>query len=328
MKQKNMPTAFSSKQMDFFSIFDFEKEENEIITIVSSPIDYINDAIATKQSTQLEDKHSGPEPEPCASEDVTLLSDCSKLLKNQILHDISFAAETDYLFTLEEYSAELGGLVFDWAPEDVYQLYVIALEESLENVKHLAFTKTLYTTDEFGNITVNPLLEAETRWYMSKSFELTCATHGIDAIEFRSELKKCLYEYTHSYGSENAKLSRYHQDNDVILHGCKEEMGWDIFFEQDYLLQEHKLAIKWTDRDIMDVYSKVFKSTINLFEKLVVTNKLTLRDTSGWVIVNPTFERQFEWIDSEVFEIVGTFLGYNVAAIRTQMATACAMNFN
>lgn len=45
------------------------------------------------------------------SEDVALPGNCPKLLKNQILHDISFAAETDYLFTLEEYSAELGGLV-------------------------------------------------------------------------------------------------------------------------------------------------------------------------------------------------------------------------
>ncbi|RVT22249.1 hypothetical protein EOK95_25990, partial [Enterobacter hormaechei] len=43
----------------------------------------------------------------------------------------------------------------------------------------------------------------------------------------------------------------------------------------------------------------------------------------GWVIVNPTFERQFEWIESEVFEIVGTHLGYNVDAIRKQMVTAC-----
>ncbi|MEA3701769.1 hypothetical protein VBM08_15710, partial [Enterobacter hormaechei] len=44
--------------------------------------------------------------------------------------------------------------------------------------------------------------------------------------------------------------------------------------------------------------------------------------------VNPTFERQFEWIESEVFEIVGTHLGYNVDAIRKQMVTACKMTFN
>ena len=174
MKQKIRPTAFCSKQMDFFSIFDFEEEEKEIITIVESPLDYINDAIAAQQSIQSEDKHSGPELEPSVSEDVALPGNCPKLLKNQIPHDISFAAETDYLFTLEEYSAELGGLVIDWAPEDVYQLYVVAMEESLENVRHLVITKSLYSTDEFGNITVNPLLEAETRWYMSKSFELTC----------------------------------------------------------------------------------------------------------------------------------------------------------
>lgn len=328
MKQKISSTSFIGKQMDFFSIFDFEEEENEIIPIVESPLEYINNVIAQKQSMQSEEKHSGPELVPHVSDDVALLGHCSKLLNNQILHGISFASETDYLFTLEEYNAELGGLVIDWAPEDVYQLYVVAMEESLENVKYLVFTKSLYTTDEFGNIKVNPLLEAETRWYMSQSFELTCATHGIDAIEFRSELKKSLYEYTHSFESENVKLSQYHQDKEIILHDCKEDMGWDIFFDRDYLLAENKLAVKWTDRDIMDVYSKAFKSTINLFEKLVVNNKLTLRDTSGWVIVNPTFERQFEWIESEVFEIVGTHLGYNVDAIRKQMVTACKMTFN
>ncbi|EGH2839885.1 hypothetical protein J6187_004489 [Salmonella enterica] len=328
MKQKFRSTALSSKQMDFFSIFDFGKEENEIIPIVESPLDYLNNAIAEKQSMHSEEKQSGPELVPYASDDVALPGNCTKLLKNQILHNISFAAETDYLFTLEEYNAELGGLVINWAPEDVYQLYVVAMEESLENVKYLLSTKSLYTTDEFNNINVNPLLEAETRWYMSKSFELTCATHGIDAIEFRSELKKCLYENTHSSESENVKLSQCLQDKEIIFHDCKDDMGWDIFFDQDYLLAENKLAVKWTDRDIMDVYSKAFKSTINLFEKLVVNNKLTLRDTSGWVIVNPTFERQFEWINSEVFEIVGSHLGYNVAAIRTQMATACKMTFN
>ena len=121
---------------------------------------------------------------------------------------------------------------------------------------------------------------------------------------------------------DNSNIDNY------LLPQLKEEMGWDIFFDRDYLLAENKLAVKWTDRDIMDVYSKAFKSTINLFEKLVVNNKLTLRDTSGWVIVNPTFERQFEWIESEVFEIVGTHLGYNVDAIRKQMVTACKMTFN
>nr|UGK56191.1 hypothetical protein [Escherichia coli] len=29
---------------------------------------------------------------------------------------------------------------------------------------------------------------------------------------------------------KNAELARYHQDKEVILHDCKEEMGWDIFF--------------------------------------------------------------------------------------------------
>lgn len=328
MKEKFRQTAFSSKQMDFFSLFDFEEEKSEQIPIVESPLDYLNNAISKQQNIQSEDEHFSPEMGTYASDKVELPGSFSKLLKNQILHDISFAAETDYLFTLEEYNAELGGLVLNWTPEDVYQLYVVAMEESLENVKGLLYTNSLYTTDELGNIKVNPLLEAETRWYMSKSFELTCSTHGIDVFEFRAELKKWLYYYTHSYTSENVKLTQCHQDKEVILHDCKEEMGWDIFFDQEYLLSDNKLSVKWTDRDIIDVYTKAFNSTINLFEKLVVNNKLTLRNASGWVIVNPTFERQFEWIESEVFEIVGTHLGYNVAAIRSQMATACKMTFN
>ena len=69
MKQKISSTSFIGKQMDFFSIFDFEEEEKEIITIVESPLDYINDAIAAQQSIQSEDKHSGPELEPSVSED-------------------------------------------------------------------------------------------------------------------------------------------------------------------------------------------------------------------------------------------------------------------
>ncbi len=49
-------------------------------------------------------------------------------------------------------------------------------------------------------------------------------------------------------------------------------MGWDIFFDQDYLMSEKKLAVKWTDREIMDVYIKAFKSTLReLFDKLLVT---------------------------------------------------------
>ncbi|MGV7963792.1 hypothetical protein QPK13_22825 [Photorhabdus tasmaniensis] len=326
MKQKIRISALSSKQMDFFSIFDFENEENKIEPIVESPFDYINKAVTSKQNIQSE-KTASPKIGTDVTDKVLSKPVVSKLLNNQILHGISFAAETDYLYTLKEYNAELGGLVLDWSPEDVYQLYLAAMEESLETIRGLVFTKSLYTTDDDENIHVNPLLEAETRWYMSESFELTCSTHGLEACEFRAELKKCLYENTHSHVSENAKLSKYRKDKEVILHDCKEDMGWDIFFDENYLLSENKLAVKWTDRDIMNVYTKAFRSTIDLFEELVVNNKLTIRNTSGWLTVNPTFERQFDWIMSEVFEIVGTHLGYNVPAVRSQIATACEMTF-
>ncbi len=53
-------------------------------------------------------------------------------------------------------------------------------------------------------------------------------------------------------------------------------MGY-LFSNRTICCKENKLAMKWTDRDIMDVYSKVFKSTINLFEKLVVNKQVNLK---------------------------------------------------
>jgi hypothetical protein len=103
-------------------------------------------------------------------------------------------------------------------------------------------------------------------------------------------------------------------------------MGWDIFFDQDYLMSEKKLAVKWTDREIMDVYTKAFKSTLELFDELVSCDLLTKRNAFGKLEINPIFENHFEWIMSEAFEIVGNHLGYNVPQIRKLMATICQMN--
>ncbi|WP_244569983.1 hypothetical protein, partial [Escherichia coli] len=247
-------------------------------------------------------------------------------LKNQILHTINFAAETDYLYTVEEYNPDLGGLVIEWTPEDVYVVFLSAMEESLEIIKELVLRRKLFFKDDNGNITVNPLLEAETRWYMSKSFEYTCLSHGLDACEFRAELKSWLYYHSHRSISENTKLAECRNDDEIILHDCNDDMGWDIFFDQDYLMSEKKLAVKWTDREIMDVYIKAFKSTLELFDELVSCDLLTKRNAFGKLEINPIFENHFEWIMSEAFEIVGNHLGYNVPQIRKLMATICQMN--
>ncbi|WP_327322517.1 hypothetical protein [Salmonella enterica] len=83
-------------------------------------------------------------------------------------------------------------------------------------IKELVLRRKLFFKDDNGNITVNPLLEAETRWYMSKSFEYTCLSHGLDACEFRAELKSWLYYHSHRSISENTKLAECRNDDEII----------------------------------------------------------------------------------------------------------------
>nr|UGK56190.1 hypothetical protein [Escherichia coli] len=77
------------------------------------------------------------------SEDVALPGNCPKLLKKiKFCMTLVFAAETDYLFTLEEYSAELGGLVFLTGPLKMYISYTSSQWKSRwKNVRHLVITK-------------------------------------------------------------------------------------------------------------------------------------------------------------------------------------------
>ncbi|EHH2991278.1 hypothetical protein WE697_004287 [Escherichia coli O111:H5] len=323
MKQKFRATAISSNQLSFFSILDID--EDEITQIVDSPKEHLNDAYTSGLNFKSEESNIS-EINYDSERRENHLYEKSKLLKNQILHTINFAAETDYLYTVEEYNPDLCGLVIEWTPEDVYVVFLSAMEESLEIIKELVLRRKLFFKDDNGNITVNPLLEAETRWYMSKSFEYTCLSHGLDACEFRAELKSWLYYHSHRSISENTKLAECRNDDEIILHDCNDDMGWDIFFDQDYLMSEKKLAVKWTDREIMDVYIKAFKSTLELFDELVSCDLLTKRNAFGKLEINPIFENHFEWIMSEAFEIVGNHLGYNVPQIRKLMATICQMN--
>ncbi|KYE80981.1 hypothetical protein AF389_25000, partial [Salmonella enterica subsp. enterica serovar Typhimurium] len=68
--------------------------------------------------------------------------------------------------------------------------------------------------------------------------------------------------HSHRSISEYTNFADCMNDDDIILHDCNDVMGCDIFFDQDFLMSEKKLAVKWTDREIMDDYIKAYKSTL------------------------------------------------------------------
>lgn len=333
MIQKFRPTATSKKQLDFFSLFDSE-EEDEIVPIVEMPLEQIYEVYVAERIEPSDEVIASPVMDIDMTEDdeiqleTTAPDNQYELPPGHMLHVLNQATEGDFLYTLDEYNAELGGLVINWSADDVFVLYNMVMEESFEVVKQLTFSKNLYSVDEYGQIQVNPILEAETNWYMSESFELACATQGLDAVEFRDKLKPMLYEATHCKYEMDAKRSQYLKDKEVVFHACSEGMGWDIFFDDDYFMQDKKLAIKWTDQELFDVYKLAFYETLDLFENLVTFNRITYTDAQGWAHINPSFEREIDWIESEAFEIIGNHLGYDVAAVRKQVAATCTMHFN
>ncbi|EBG2148473.1 hypothetical protein FIP36_17155 [Salmonella enterica] len=331
MRLKFKATAKCNKQLSFFSIFDSdEQDEEEIIQIVEHPQDYLSEILAKDQENNpiIETPQSVLTEVSFEEIENPVVIPVSNKSKGSVLHMLNHAVETDYLYTLPEYDADLGGLVFDWSPNDVMLLYIAAMDESFETIKNLVFNKTLYAVDDNGLIKVNPVLDAETKWYMSEIFELACASNGLDAIEMRTQFKFMLYEETHNKFAIRKIKTQYQNDKEIVFHECREAMGWDIFFDQDYFIDSNELAIRWSDKDIYDIYKLAFKQTMDLFEDLVISNMLTTRDAKGWVIVNPKFEREFEWIMSDAFEIIGSHLGYDVSAVRKQMATMCNLAFN
>lgn len=104
-------TAISSNQLSFFSIFDID--EDEITQIVDSPKEHLNDAYTSGLNFK-SDESNISEINYDSERRENHLYEKSKLLKNQILHTINFAAETDYLYSVEEYNPDLGGLVIEW----------------------------------------------------------------------------------------------------------------------------------------------------------------------------------------------------------------------
>ncbi|EHX8786789.1 hypothetical protein K3572_004983, partial [Escherichia coli] len=141
MKQKFRATAISSNQLSFFSILDID--EDEITQIVDSPKEHLNDAYTSGLNFKSEESNIS-EINYDSERRENHLYEKSKLLKNQILHTINFAAETDYLYTVEEYNPDLGGLVIEWTPEDVYVVFLSAMEESLEIIKELVLRRKLF----------------------------------------------------------------------------------------------------------------------------------------------------------------------------------------
>ncbi|MCW1829806.1 hypothetical protein OLZ31_23485 [Enterobacter asburiae] len=162
---------------------------------------------------------------------------------------------------------------------------------------------------------------------MSEVFEMACAVNGIDPIEFRHQLRDFLYSETHAYKEMKLKSELYKSDPTMVSHDCSDGTDWETFFDGDYFYFSKKLALKWSDSELVTLFKKSFTDAIDLFETLVVTNKLTTRDAKGWVQINPVFESELEWIKSDVFNIIGTHLGYDVESVRKQIMTTCQMAF-
>ena len=327
MRLKPKDTSSNDKQLDFFSFFNFEKEKSHI-DIIKEPLSYNqttefdNSSVSTNYNLQSDSDYSSIVAHGQLHTNNKFIPD------DAIIHYIPRATENDYLFRIPEYDAELGAAVFKWNADSVMTIYIAAMEESFENLRLMVQQKTLFSVNEDGSLVVNPMLIAETRWYMSELFELACAANGIDPIEFRQHLRDFLYNETHSYREMKAKSALYKSDPLMVFHDCSDGTDWETFFAPDYFHCTRKLALKWTDADLVTLFTKAFTDTMDLFETLVVCGRITTADIKGRVQVNPVFESEFEWILSDVFEIIGRHLGYDVASVRKQIAAVCQVKFH
>jgi len=329
MRIKLKSTSSSVKQLDFFALFNLNNEEEEShIEITVKPLGYDkNPEFVNGNVRNIYDlptdaiTSSGSDSDQYAQKIKNLPDDA-------IVHSITRATENDYLFRMPEYDAELGAAVFNWNTESVVAIYVAAMEESFENLRFMIKNKNLFNVVDDGSLVVNPMLIVETQWYMSEVFEMACAVNGIDPIEFRHQLRDFLYSETHAYKEMKLKNELYKSDSTMVFHDCSDGTDWETFFDADYFHSSKKLALKWSDSQLVTLFKKSFTDTIALFETLVVANKLTTRDAKGWVQINPVFESELEWIKSDVFNIIGTHLGYDVVSVRKQIATTCQMAFH
>jgi hypothetical protein len=324
----NNPTT-NVNQLDFFSLFNLSNEDEESSTvIINNRVNYKKISDSESDAAIVNFVQQSESPLSILPGEIHAKSADQHLPCNAIIHKMTRASENDYLFRMPEYDADIDAAVFDWNSDSVLTIYIAAMEESFEFLRLMVLQKTLFFVNEDGAIEVNPILIAETRWYMSEVFELACAANGIDPIEFRLHLRDFLYNETHRYREMKEKKALYKSDQSMVFHDCSDGTDWDTFFDPDYFHSTRQLAIKWKDADVLTLFIKAFNETMNLFETLVVCNRITTTGTDGSVQVNPVFEVEFEWIQSDVFEIIGKHLGYDVAAVRKQIATVCKMQFH
>jgi hypothetical protein len=103
-----------------------------------------------------EEKHSGPELMIHERMKIAFMKN-PNYLKIRFCMELILQQKQIIYIGLEEYNPDLGGLVIEWTPEDVYQFFLSAMEESLEIIKELVLRRKLFFKDDNGNITVNPL---------------------------------------------------------------------------------------------------------------------------------------------------------------------------
>ncbi|MCG0456610.1 hypothetical protein L6R44_10885 [Enterobacter cloacae complex sp. ECC445] len=329
MRIKLKSTSSSDKQLDFFALFNLNDEEEEShIDITGKPLGYDNNPEFVNGNVRNIYDLPTDAITPSGSDSDQQNRKIKNLPVDAIIYSIIRATENDYLFRMPEYDAELGAAVFNWNTESVVAIYVAAMEESFENLRFMIKNKNLFNVEDDGSLVVNPMLIVETQWYMSEVFEMACAVNGIDPIEFRHQLRDFLYSETHAYKEMKLKSELYKSDPTMVFHDCSDGTDWETFFDGDYFYSSKKLALKWSDSELVTLFKKSFTDAIDLFETLVVTNKLTTRDAKGWVQINPVFESELEWIKSDVFNIIGTHLGYDVESVRKQIMTTCQMAFH
>ena len=310
-------TIVDERQLDFFAIFEQEIEEmvEEIESLTQVKTDSLTPELAEEVVSPInviaEVLH-----QVIAKQPVPL---------GFILHQVVQHSDAEIHLFDEDFSAEHNGVLYNWTPEHTEQLYRRVMEESFTQIQMMIRDKKLWVQHRSGLRVINPVLKYEIDWYCSENFKLVCQVFGLNAEEMQANIKSLIYDATHSKIGIRSRYSKYRNDKETIFHSTVDGTGWPIFFDDDYSMSNQTLPIKWSDADVVNVYTFLFEESMEKFESYVTTNKLIFRDDNGHGYLNPELDRDIDWFNSKPFEIIATYLGYNAKTVRKQIA-AC-INF-
>ncbi|HHL0036248.1 TPA: hypothetical protein ACQZK0_004511 [Enterobacter mori] len=307
-------TVVDERQLDFFSIFEMEIEEMnqeiESLTLVKQ------DALSPNKAEEV--------VSPINVITEVLRQEIAKqpVPKGYILHQVVQHSDTEIHAFDEDFSPEHDGVLYNWTPEHTEMLYRRVMEESFNQIQMMIHDKKLWVQHPSGLRVINPVLKFELDWYCSENFKLVCQVFGLNAEEMQTNIRGLIYDATHSKNGMRDRYSKYRNDKKIIFHSTLDGTGWPIFFDDDYSMSNQTLPLRWSDADIVNVYTFLFEESMAKFENYVTTNKLIFRDDKGRGYLNPELERDINWFNSKPFEIIAKHLGYNVESVRKQIA-AC-----